>query len=290
MQIKRFSANHPVRAALALVLIALLLRILDYFVIRTDELIGEQLLSKVGGLVLVFAYAWIVKGDLGCVGFHAVRWRTSVALGLVFMAVGLAAGYGAEWLYLQLAGEGPRLVFAASSHPVIPEDTATSGLLLGFILVLGNVINSAMEEGLFRGICVTHFGTRMSLTRANLMQAALFGAWHITVPIRAYLDGQISLAMAGVTSLVYVFGSGAIGYVWGYYYAKTNSIWTSWSAHALNNTTMNFLQVVAIVGTPSTMALRVIVVALVEVGLLPLFKQGTNRLNMPTVVTWLEVR
>lgn len=137
MQVKRFSESYPVRASFVLVLIASLLRVLDTFVIRSDELIGEQVLAKVGGLILIIAYVWSVKGTLRCIGFHGMHWKTSVALGLLVMAIGLVFGYGAEWLYLHLAGEEPRLLFAVQSHPIVPEDTATSGALLALILVLG---------------------------------------------------------------------------------------------------------------------------------------------------------
>jgi membrane protease YdiL (CAAX protease family) len=287
MQVKRFSESYPVRAALVLVLIACVLRVLDVFVVRSDELIGEQVLAKVGGLILIIAYVWSVKGTLRCIGFHATHWRTSVALGLLIMAVGLVLGYGVEWLFLHLAGEEPRLLFAVQSHPIVPEDTATSGALLALILVLGNAINSSMEEGLFRGILITHLGSRMSLTKANLIQAALFGVWHITVPIRAYVDGQMDLVAAVAMSVVYILVSGLIGFAWGYFYQKTDSLWAPWSAHALNNTVMNFLQITTAAGMPSTLGLRVTVISLTVVGLLPLFRRASARLKTPQVVTWV---
>jgi membrane protease YdiL (CAAX protease family) len=287
MQVKRFSESYPVRASFVLVLIACVLRVLDTFVIRSDELIGEQVLAKVGGLILIIAYVWSVKGTLRCIGFHAMHWKTSVALGLLVMAVGLVFGYGVEWLYLHLAGEEPRLLFAVQSHPIVPEDTATSGALLALILVLGNVINSSMEEGLFRGILVTHLGSRMSLMKANLIQAALFGVWHITVPIRAYVDGQMDLVTAGVMSVGYILLSGLIGFAWGYFYQKTDSLWAPWSAHALNNTVMNFLQITTAAGMPSTLVLRVAVMTLIVMGLLPLFRKASASLKTPQVVTWV---
>ena len=287
MTIKQYSERHPTQAAFVLLLIAFCLRILDAFVIRTDELIGEQVIPKVGGLIVILVYVWLVKGNLAGIGFHGSRWKTSLVLGFLFMAIGLACGYLVEWLYLQLAGESPSLLAAAESHPVFSGEAATSGLLLVFILIVGNFINSAMEEGLFRGVMITHLGSRMSMVRANLIQAALFGVWHTTVPLRAYLDGQMDLPMAVIGSLVYVLLSGMVGFVWGVFYQKTNSIWTSWSAHTLNNTTLNFVHITTAAGMPSTMPLRVTVIALVMVGLLPLFKKWTTRLEMSEVVPWI---
>lgn len=64
-------------------------------------------------------------------------------------------------------------------------------------------------------------------------------------------------------------------------------MWTSWSAHTLNNTTLNFVHITTAAGMPSTMPLRVTVIALVMVGLLPLFKKWATRLEMPEFVTWV---
>jgi hypothetical protein len=96
-------------------------------VIRSDELIGEQVLAKVGGLILIIAYVWSVKGTLRC--------------------------------------------------------------------------------------------------------------------IRAYVDGQMDLVAAVVMSEGYILVSGLIGFAWGTFYQKTDSLWAPWSTHALNNTVMNFLQI-----------------------------------------------
>jgi membrane protease YdiL (CAAX protease family) len=178
-------------------------------------------------------------------------------------------------------------MFAVQSHALVPEDTATSGALLALILVLGNIINSSMEDGLFRGILVTHLGSRMSLMKANLIQAALFGVWHITVPIRAYVDGQMGLVAAVVMSVGYILVSGLTGFAWGTFYQRTDSLWAPWSAHALNNTVMNFLQITTAAGMPSTLVLRVAVISLTVVGLLPLFRRASASLKTPQVVTWV---
>jgi len=285
-QMKHFSENHPLQASFVLILIAFLLRIVDVFVVRSDELFGEQVLTKVVVLILIVVYARSVKGDLDCIGLHAVRWQISVILGLLVMALGLIFGYGVEWLFLCLTGESPRLFIAAQGHTLIPENAATGGFFFALTLCSGNFVNSFMEEGLFRGILITHMGSRMSLMKANLIQASLFGIWHIVWPIRDYLDGRTGLLTVVGMSAGYILLSGMIGFAWGYFYQKTNSLWASWSAHTLNNTIMNFFHITTAAGMPSTLGLRVAVITLTVVGLLPLFRKVSASRNMPEVITW----
>jgi len=283
---KRFSENHPVGIAYILIFIIFSLRILDVFVIRSDELFGEQVLTKIVGLVLILVYVWSVKGSFGSIGLYSRYWKFSVMLGLLVMAMGLFTGYGAEWLYLYVTGAYPKLFVAAQGHALIPENAVTGGLLFGITLFAGNVINSFMEEGLFRGMLITHLGSRISLRKTNLVQAFLFGIWHIVWPIRDYLDGQTDLSMALGTSAGYIVLSGLIGFAWGYFYQKTNSLWTSWSAHTLNNTVMNFFHITTTSGAPLTLGLRAGVATLVVVALLPFVRKVAETRTMPEIKTW----
>jgi len=286
-ELRNFSENRPVASALILVLIAFLVRFLDIFVIRSHEWFGEQVVNKVFGLLLVFGYVWIVKGNLGAIGLHSRRWLTGFGLGLGFMAVGLFFGYLAEWLFLRFSGTSPEIVFGLMSHPLFPEESATSGLYLVLILIVGNVVNSFMEEGLFRGIVITHLGSRMSLLKANLIQATFFGLWHFVLPLLDYLDGNTSFGMMLITALGYVLLSGMIGFVWGTFYQLTNSLWTSWSAHTLNNTTQNVLQVASTDGGGMSVAFRNLVIAFIMLVLLPLYKRVCSRLRFQEVETWV---
>jgi membrane protease YdiL (CAAX protease family) len=283
---KQLTINHPMWVVCILISVIFSLRIFEVFGLRSDELFGEQFLTKIIGLVLIIGYVVSAKGNLGSIGIHSKYWLFSSMLGFLVMAVGLFVGYGAEWLYLHEVNEDPRFFMAAQGHTLIPENIAAGGLFFGVTLLSGNVINSFMEEGLFRGVIITHFGYRIGLTKANLLQACLFGIWHIVWPIRDYLDGQTSLNATLGTSIGYIFLSGLIGFAWGYLYLKTNSLWTSWSAHTLNNTVINFFHVTTVSGMPSTLGLRVGIATLVVLALLPIVKKITKAKEIQEVETW----
>lgn len=287
MNLKRLSQNSPVQVALGLTLIVVVFRILDVFIIRSDEILGEQYLTKVAGMVLVFAYVWYAKGSLSAIGLHAEHWKISVALGGLIMALGLAVGYGVEWLVLTISRVEPRIFVSPQGFSsLVPGEMVQGGFLLGLSILVGNVINSFMEEGLFRGVLITHLGSRLSLGKANLIQAGLFGLWHIALPIRDYLDGQMAaLTMVGI-SAVYILGSGLIGLAWGYFYQKTNSLWTSWTAHTLNNATLNLLHFTTAAGPPNTLGVRVLVSVLVVVASMPLVNRFATAYKLPEVTPW----
>jgi len=283
---KRLSENYPLRIACSFIFSFFLLRILDVFVIRSDELYGEQVLTKVVGLILIFAYTWSVKGTLASIGLHAKDWNSSILIGFSLMAIGLVAGYGVEWFFLYSTGLNPEIFIEAQGNTLIPEYVATGGLFFTITLLVGNIINSFMEESFFRGILITHLGSRMSLTRANLIQAGIFGIWHIIWPLRDYLDGHITLMTTVITSVGYILLSGLIGFAWGYFYQKTNSLWASWSAHTLNNTIFNLVHITTSTGIPNTLGLRVAVSVLSIVALLPLVRKWSEKQKIEGVKVW----
>lgn len=284
---KRLSENRPLHIAYAFVLMFFFLRIIDVFMVRSDEVYGEQVLTKVIG-VLIFFYVWKVKGNLASIGLHAKNWKFSVLLGLSSMAAGLFAGYGAEWLYLCVQGVNPKIIMEAQGNTLIPVHAAAGGLFLALTLLLGNILNSFMEEGLFRGILMTHLGSRISLFKTNLIQAGLFGIWHIVWPLRDFLDGRTTLISAIGTSLGYILLSGLIGFSWGYFYQKTNSLWASWSAHTLNNSVINLVHITTSVGTPATLGLRVAVSTLTVVVLLPFVRKATEPRAIQGIKVWSQ--
>jgi uncharacterized protein len=251
----------------------------DVFVLRSDELFGEQVLTKVLGLILILTYAWNAKGSLRGIGMHANQWMQNAALGLALMAIALVIGYGVEWLALFFMKQQPAFYFAAEGNTLLPNDAATGGWLFALTLIAGNVVNSFMEEGLFRGVLISHLGSRWSLGKANLVQASIFGIWHIVWPLRDYLDGKTDFASMLGVSIGYILLSALIGLAWGLLFIKTNSLWTSWSAHTLNNTVMNFLHITTAAGIPSTLGLRV-AAATLSIAVLSYFVK--SRVNFET--------
>jgi membrane protease YdiL (CAAX protease family) len=236
---------------------ALLLRLLDIFVLRLDERLGELILSKSLGFVLVVAYTWWVGQRLTAIGLHTRNLSLALAIGTgITVAAFLVAG-AAQVLALE-----PGATLAVQA--VDPKTGRAGGSAFGAFLIAGNVINSFMEEGLFRGIMLTHFLQRMSFRRANLLQAALFAAWHLVWPLKAYLTGDASAAGVLAQTGSLLLGTFVAGLVYGYLFWSTDNLWAPWVAHFLNNTTLNLVHVRGSTGElqPAVIMSVVVVIAL----------------------------
>jgi membrane protease YdiL (CAAX protease family) len=272
-----------VLAPLVLFGIALLLRIVDIFVLRLDEQLGEVILSKALGFGLVVGYVWWVGQRLSAIGLHSRGIGPALAIGAAITIAAFIIAWVAQVLTLS---SDESLVLVA----VDPKTDQSGGLGFAAFLVLGNVVNSFMEEALFRGIMLTHFMQRMRFRSANLLQAALFASWHLVWPVKAYLTGEASAAGALAEGGTLLLGTFVAGLVYGYLFWVTDSLWAPWIAHFLNNTILNLVQVQQANGElqPAMVMSVVVVVALAVLALAtyPLIK----RMNLPRLQAWPSPR
>jgi membrane protease YdiL (CAAX protease family) len=250
-------ARWAILAPLALLALALLLRVLDIFVLRLDERLGEILLSKALGFALVIAYVWWAGRRVAAIGLHARRLGPALALGAGLTGAAFIVAVAVQLLTLE-----PGATLAV--HAVDPKTGLAGGAAFAGLLILGNVVNSFMEEGLFRGVMLTHFLQRWRFGAANLLQAALFAAWHLVWPLKAYLNGESSAAGAAAQAGLLLLGTFVAGLVYGYLFRRTDSLWAPWIAHFVNNTILNLVQVQGPTGElqPAMVMSVVVVIAL----------------------------
>lgn len=276
---KMLPARWPILAPVALLALALLLRILDIYVLRLDERLGEIVLSKSLGFALVVGYTWFVGQRLSALGLHSVMqaWSLTIGAGLTLAAFVIASVAQALTL-----GPGEALTLQA----VDPKTAMTGGAAFGLFLVAGNIINSLMEEGLFRGLLLPHFLQRLRFRNANLLQATLFAAWHLVWPIKAFLLGDASAAGALAQGGLLLLGTFVAGLVYGYLFWRTGSLWAPLVAHFLNNIILNLVQVQTAGGEmgPATVLSVVVVVAMAV--LVFAIEPIARRLSMPHLRPW----
>lgn len=277
------SLRRPVLVMLALLFIASLIKILDIFVFPLDELLGEAILTKLLGFGLVVAYVAACGRRLRDIGFHArVLTQSLLIAGVAFISL-YAVAFAAQIVALNLGGEDAGLALSA----VDPRTGLSGGLLFGLWLVTANLVNSAMEEGLFRGAMIRHFLIRYSAWGAILLQAGLFAAWHLTVPIGLLLDGEsvVQVVFEGGALLV---ATGIAGVVYGYLYFKTDNIWAPFLAHTINNSVFNILFIQTGAGLQSGLEFGMFtgIFLVGYVLLIPIIWTVTKWLKMPEVKPW----
>ena len=256
-------ARWPVLAPLALLGLALLLRIIDIYALRLDERLGEIILSKSLGFALVVGYTWWVGQRLSVIGLHTRRLGSALAIGAGLTVAAFVIATVVQVLTLT-SDESLTL------RTVDPKTGMTGGAAFAAFLIAGNVINSFMEEGLFRGIMLPHFLQRMRFRTANLLQASLFAAWHLVWPLKAYLNGDVSAA----------------GLVYGYLFWRTGSLWAPGIAHFLNNTTLNLVQVQTAGGELQPALVMSVVVVVAMAFLAFTVEPFARRLALPHLRPW----
>lgn len=138
-----------------LFLAALLLRVNDIFVLRLDERWGEIFLSKSLGLLLVLFYTRASGRTVTDLGLHGRFLGKALLVSAVAVVPVYLAAYGLQFAALAAAGKRPALAVMA----IDPKTGLAGGLLFAIWLLVGNVVNSFMEEGLFRGVMLPNFGS-----------------------------------------------------------------------------------------------------------------------------------
>ena len=281
-----YSLKHPVFVMLILYFFAWLLKIVDNHILRLDELLGEAILTKSMGFLLVVVYVWACGRKLSDIGFHTrFLGKTLLIAGVCFVALYLIA-YMAQVVQLRLAGEEAGFVLSA----VDPRTGMSGGLGFAIWLLSANLVNSAMEEGLFRGTMVRHFLIRFSAWGAILLQAALFALWHLNWPVRQLLDGKATFGEAAFEALGLLLGTFIGGVVYGYLYFKTDNLWGAFLGHTINNGIFNVLFISAggVMKSGTDFGLFLAIFLIGHVLLIPIIHFAAKWLEMPQVMPWGE--
>jgi membrane protease YdiL (CAAX protease family) len=278
------SLQHPGLVMLVLFILASLIKILDGFVLRLDELLGEAILTKGLGLLLLVAYVWICGRRMRDIGFKSHFAGKALLISAVCFISLYVVAFGVQLIVLRAGGEDARLAFSAVDFTT----GKTGGLFFGIWLLSANFVNSAMEEGLFRGAMLRHFRRKLSFWGAILLGAGYFSIWHITGPVRNLMDGKADLGEASFQAFALLLGTVIAGIVYGYLYLKTDSLWGPFLAHTINNSIFNVLFIQTGAGMQSGLEFMPFQIIFVfgTLALIPLIGLFAKRWNLPEAEPW----
>lgn len=236
-------------------------RIIEYYVIRTDEtVIAENFVHKIIGIGILLIALYILDlkpKDIGFVKTEIYGIGKGILLGLICFAV----SYLLEMSILFFQGKRPHLDFYAAGFSLDGGEIKRTAL--GFILlcVFFNVINVIMEEGIFRGLFLKLIEPFSGFVKANLFAAFLFGIWHWVMPMRNFTDGDLSFWGLIAMGIGYVILAGVMSIKWGLLYKMTGSLWAGLGDHLFNNVIATNLVHVITEGEADSMQIVRIIVA-----------------------------
>ncbi len=155
-----------------------------------------------------------------------------------------------------------------SGFSLVGEGIRNTGAVFFVLCVTLNIINVWMEEGVFRGLFIHVLSDTRPFMRANLISAALFGVWHIVMPIKSCVDGDMTPVSAVLMSVGYIILAGIMGIKWGLLCRVTGSLWVGLGDHLLNNTVAtNMLHVVSQNGADELQIVRILIAQLISFAL-----------------------
>ena len=103
---------------------------------------------------------------------------------------------------------------------------------------------------------------------ALLIQALLFGIWHVVTPLHNLIDGDIDITAFAGLSIGYIILAGMMGIKWGLLYQMTGNLYAGMTDHFCNNCiATNLLHVVTDTGTDKMMIVRVLTAQIISFGI-----------------------
>lgn len=246
--------------------ILLLVHGFEAIVLRIDEtVLGENFINKLFGILVLFIVLRCLKWKWADIGFAKTGSIRNIGLGLLIAICAFFISYSAEVLILKSQGHDIGFGIFTTGFSLTGEAPVHTGI--GFILmcIFFNIINVIMEEGIFRGlfyhiVCIDH-----SMKYAMLLQAFLFGVWHIVTPLHNLADGDINFGSFVALGIGYIILAGMMGIKWGLLYRLTGSLYAGMADHFFNNCiATNLLHVVTETGTDEMMLVRVVIAQLLS--------------------------
>ena len=253
--------NTKTKALLAVLIIYVLcfaFRILEYFVIRTDQtFFGEAFIHKLIGIGLLTGAVFLFQYKFEDIGFKTGKAFFDILKGLAFGLGIFVIAYGVEILILAAQNDFQGLQLYVSTYSVNGNFGNRTDFIYFLICILGNIINVLMEEGLFRGLFQKMLGDKFEFIIAAIIASALFGVWHIMSPLRSYIDGDMSMGGFIANSLMLIGTSALVGFKFALIGKLTGNLYMAMGDHFVNNTIVNILHVMSSEEADHLMTIRI---------------------------------
>ena len=239
-------------------ILLMVIRVIEIIFVKTDQTwIGENILHKICCILLI----WIALDMLGIhwsdLGFSKKGVSAGLKYGLTLGISTFFLSYAAEFAALFAMGKHPSLRFYITNFSLTQAHSNGSSLAAAVVCIIGNIVNVYAEEGLFRGLFCKIGIPCYSQKSTNIIQALLFGIWHITNVINPLIDGSMNAAMAVFMGIGYILLSGILAYEWGMCAALSGTLWIGASEHLFNNFISNSLHTVTETGADELMIIRI---------------------------------
>ncbi len=276
---KNIVKKKPILSCVVIFAICGLARLIEYFVIRTDEtIISENFLHKVFGIVVLAIVLHFCGDNWKSIGFIKNRVATDIMKGFLLGSCCFFVAYSIECLILYRVNHNVSLAFYISGFTLNGEAIRHYGALFLILCIVFNIINVWMEEGVFRGLFMKILGEKLSFISAVLIIAFLFGIWHWVMPLRDYVEGNTSFANSMVMGIGYIILAGIMSIKWSLLYKMTGALWMGLGDHLFNNVVVtNLLHVISNSEADSMQIVRIMIGQILSFSIIILCYRKTSK-------------
>lgn len=222
-------------------------RLIEYFVIRTDEtILAENFLHKVFGIVVLVVVLRSVKLSWREIGFGKVNIVQDILKGLALGTMCFSVAYLIEGILLYSMNGDVQISIYTTGFSLNGENAKQNGIIFFALCIVFNIINVWMEEGIFRGLFSDLLADKMSFKNTTVFIALLFGIWHWVMPLRDFVEGRTSIVNLLIMGIGYIILAGIMSIKWSILYKVTGSLWMGLGDHLFNNVIVtNLLHVIS---------------------------------------------
>lgn len=248
--------QHPIGVAIAAVAVLGFLRALEVLA-GTHERIGALAVSATLVVVVAIVLSRTVLVPAWDRPVNSSNRRLALAVGGLGVLAVQAVAHGLAIGWVTALGGHPTVLVTA----VNPATKSTAAGQVWTYLVFGVVLAAVGEELLFRGVLLGAVSRRFSFWPANVVQAGLFGAWHLVWPLAVVLADATTVVSLPIYAVGFVVVTGTIGAVYGVFARATGTLWTAVLAHLLHNLVAVVLHVRAADGPDPGAVISAVLVA-----------------------------
>ena len=250
--------RKTVRVISMMFILLMVIRTIEIVFVKTDQTwVGENILHKICCILLIWSALELLHSHWSDLGFSRKGIFTGLKYGLALGISTFFLSYAAEFIVLLMMGKHPSLRFYITNFSLAQTHTTGTSLAAVLVCMIGNIVNVFAEEGLFRGLFCKIGRQSYSQKTANIIQALLFGIWHITNVVNPVLDGSVNIPVAVFMGTGYILLSGILAYEWGMCAALSGTLWIGASEHLFNNFISNSLHTVTEAGADELMIMRI---------------------------------
>lgn len=281
-RLKEHILNKPILYSFIIFMICLVIRIVEYFIIKTDTtFISENFIHKLIGIIILLFFLKVMNYKFKDIGFEKNKFFKYLIYGLILGGICFGISYFIEYITLYANSRNPSFELYVNGFSLVGNEVKHTEIVFFILCILLNMVNVIMEEGIFRGFFLKVINNKNNFLKSNMIVALLFGLWHFVMPLRSFINGEMNLISLIVMILGYIVLAGIMSIKWGMLYKMTGSLFIGIGDHLFNNIiATNVLHIVTNTGADELQIVRILIAQIISFMVVSLiYKKMQNKIQ-----------